>query len=84
MIRPFNAHVLIGNWYEDRVLEEVQKKNLSKKKILFSIKLIYQFKDVIKDFLDKKNNNVLSLQKNNSLLAANSQTVCLQKQLFWH
>lgn len=22
MIRPYNAHVLIGNWYEDRVLEE--------------------------------------------------------------
>jgi hypothetical protein len=22
-IRPFNAQVLVGNWYEDRVLEEV-------------------------------------------------------------
>ena len=25
MNRPYNAHVLIGNWYEDRVLEEVFK-----------------------------------------------------------
>jgi len=22
-LRPYNAHVLIGNWYEDRVMEEV-------------------------------------------------------------
>ena len=22
-VRPYDAHVLIGNWYEDRVLEEV-------------------------------------------------------------
>ena len=22
-IRPYNAHVLVGNWYEDRVMEEV-------------------------------------------------------------
>ena len=22
-VRPFNAHVLIGNWYEDRVMEQV-------------------------------------------------------------
>ncbi len=24
-VRPFNAQVLIGNWYEDRVMEEVCK-----------------------------------------------------------
>lgn len=23
MYRPYNAKVLVGNWYEDRVLEEV-------------------------------------------------------------
>ena len=23
MYRPYNRNVLIGNWYEDRVLEEV-------------------------------------------------------------
>ena len=23
MIRPYNRSVLVGNWYEDRVLEEV-------------------------------------------------------------
>ena len=23
MIRPYNRNVLVGNWYEDRVLEEV-------------------------------------------------------------
>jgi hypothetical protein len=22
-VRPYNAQVLIGNWYEDRVMEEV-------------------------------------------------------------
>ena len=22
-VRPYNPHVLIGNWYEDRVMEEV-------------------------------------------------------------
>lgn len=41
MIRPFNRNVLIGNWYEDRVLEE----------------------DVIKDYLEKRDNNQLLTQK---------------------
>lgn len=22
-VRPYNAHVLIGNWYEDRTMEQV-------------------------------------------------------------
>lgn len=45
MIRPFNKNVLIGNWYEDRVLEE----------------------DVIKDYLEKRQNGHLVSQKNAAL-----------------
>lgn len=45
MIRPYNRNVLIGNWYEDRVLEE----------------------DVIKDYLEKRDNNQLISQKNEAL-----------------
>lgn len=41
MIRPFNKGVLVGNWYEDRVLEE----------------------DVIKDYLERRNNGELTSQK---------------------
>lgn len=22
-VRPYNAHVLVGNWHEDRVMEDV-------------------------------------------------------------
>jgi hypothetical protein len=41
MYRPYNPHCLVGNWYEDRVLEE----------------------DVIKDFLERKQNGALLSQK---------------------
>ncbi|CAF0828358.1 unnamed protein product [Didymodactylos carnosus] len=31
-VRPFNAHVLIGNWYEDRVMEEEVLKDFLEKR----------------------------------------------------
>jgi len=55
MIRPFNAQVLVGNWYEDRVLEE----------------------DVIKDFLDRKNNGTLLIQKHLDQTRAEAQPINL-------
>lgn len=45
MFRPYNRNCLIGNWYEDRVLEE----------------------DVIKDYLEKRDNNQLISQKTDAL-----------------
>ena len=39
MFRPYNRNVLIGNWYEDRVLEEVIF--LFIQKILFEFEFIF-------------------------------------------
>lgn len=38
-VRPFNAHVLIGNWFEDRVMEEVDilKCDEKKPRLFFSL-----------------------------------------------
>lgn len=27
-VRPYNAQVLVGNWFEDRVMEEVRKSSV--------------------------------------------------------
>lgn len=56
-VRPFNAHVLVGNWYEDRVMEEVRDYQF---KSYFSM---IRFQEVLKDFLHKRYTGQLASQQ---------------------
>lgn len=60
-VRPFDAHVLIGNWYEDRMMEEVKLVFF----YLFFSKIFCFFysQEVLKDFLHKRNTGQLASQQ---------------------
>ena len=66
MIRPYNKGVLVGNWYEDRVLEEVGTEIygvLTTLSDYFLIELLRLPQDVIKDYLERRSNGELTSQK---------------------
>ena len=57
-VRPYNPHVLIGNWYEDRVMEEVNNDD-----DLRHFFVSMEFQEVLNDFLDKRSTGQLASQK---------------------
>lgn len=56
-VRPYNAQVLIGNWHEDRVMEQVV--------IIFANVSVTsdRLQEVLNDFLDKRYTGQLASQK---------------------
>lgn len=63
MYRPYDKNVLVGNWFEDRALEEViiVINMYSRRNTLTYVHL--NLKDVIKDYLDKRSKGDLLSQK---------------------
>ncbi len=62
-VRTYTSSVRVGNWCEDLVLEEVIQNASASLTAIF-----YFLQDLVKDFLDKKENNQLLIQKSTDLL----------------